>query len=45
MNIIHLKYAVEVARFGSINKASESLNMAQPNISRAIKDLESDVGT
>ena len=44
MNIIHLKYAVEVARFGSINKASESLNMAQPNISRAIKDLESDVG-
>ncbi len=44
MNIIHMKYAVEVARLGSINKASESLNMAQPNISRAIKDLEADVG-
>ncbi len=44
MNIIHMKYAVEVARYGSINKASESLGMAQPNISRAIKDLEADLG-
>lgn len=43
MNIIHMKYAVEVARVGSINKASENLSMAQPNISRAIKDLESDL--
>jgi len=44
MNIIHLKYAVEVAKVGSINKASENLGMAQPNISRAIKDLEADLG-
>lgn len=44
MNIIHLKYAIEVANAGSINKASENLGMAQPNISRAIKDLESDIG-
>ncbi len=44
MNIIHLKYAIEVAKVGSINKASENLGMAQPNISRAIKDLEADVG-
>ena len=29
---------------GSINKASETLGMAQPNISRAIKELESDLG-
>ncbi len=43
MNIIHMKYAVEVAKVGSINKASENLGMAQPNISRAIKDLESDL--
>ena len=43
MNIIHMKYAVEVAKVGSINKASENLSMAQPNISRAIKDLESDL--
>ncbi|MBQ8896542.1 MAG: LysR family transcriptional regulator [Clostridia bacterium] len=44
MNIFHMKYAVEVARLGSINKASETLGMAQPNISRAIKELESDLG-
>lgn len=44
MNILHIKYAVEVARVGSINKASENLGMAQPNISRAIKDLEADFG-
>ncbi len=43
MNIIHLKYAVEVALLGSISKASESLAVAQPNISRAIKDLESEL--
>ncbi len=40
MNILHLKYAVEVANAGSINKAAESLYMGQPNLSRAIKDLE-----
>lgn len=43
MNIIHLKYAVEVALLGSISRASESLAVAQPNISRAIKDLESEL--
>ena len=44
MNILHLKYAVEVARLGSLNKASETLLIAQPNISRSIKDLEADLG-
>ncbi len=44
MNIFHIKYAIEVAKVGSINKASENLGMAQPNISRAIKDLEADFG-
>lgn len=44
MNIVHIKYAVEVAKIGSINKASENLGMAQPNISRAIKDLEAEFG-
>ena len=44
MNIIHLKYAIEVAKAGSINKAGETLNIAQPNISRALKDLEADIG-
>lgn len=44
MNILHMKYAVEVARAGSLNKASERLFVASPNISRSIKELEADLG-
>lgn len=44
MNLIHLKYAVEVAAAGSINKAAENLYMGQPNLSRAIRELESSLG-
>lgn len=39
-----MKYAVEVARVGSLNKASETLLVAVPNISRSIKELESSLG-
>jgi DNA-binding transcriptional LysR family regulator len=39
-----MKYAVEVARIGSINKAAEELYIAQSNLSRCIKDLEADLG-
>ena len=44
MNILHMKYAVEVAKAGSLSKASEVLLIAAPNISRSIKELESDLG-
>jgi len=44
MNILHMKYAVEVAKTGSLSAASESLIIAQPNLSRAIKSLEADLG-
>ncbi len=44
MNLLHMKYAVEVARVGSLHKASEVLLVAVPNISRSIKELESDLG-
>ena len=44
MNLLHVKYAVEVARLGSLNKAAETLMIAQPNISRSIKELEADLG-
>lgn len=44
MNIMHLKYAVEIAQTGSLNKAAENLYMGQPNLSRAIKDLEASLG-
>lgn len=44
MNLLHLKYAVEVAKTGSINKAADILMIAQPNLSRSIKELEADLG-
>ena len=44
MNILHVKYAVEVAKVGSLSKASENLLVAMPNISRSIKELEADLG-
>ena len=43
MNTLHLSYAVEVERCGSITQAAENLYMAQPNLSKAIKDLEEDM--
>lgn len=44
MNILHVRYAVEVAKAGSLSKAAEVLLVAQPNISRSIKELEADLG-
>jgi len=44
LNILHLKYAVEVAKTRSISKAAENLYMGQPNLSRAIKELEASLG-
>ena len=44
MNILHMKYAVEIAKAGSLNKASEKLLVAQPNLSRSVKELEGDLG-
>ena len=44
MNILHMKYAVEVAKAGSLNKAAQTLLIAQPNLSRSIKELESELG-
>ncbi|MBQ4037035.1 MAG: LysR family transcriptional regulator [Clostridia bacterium] len=44
MNILHLKYAVEVERTRSITGAAANLFMSQPNLSRAIKELEESLG-
>lgn len=44
MNLLQMKYALEVAKAGSVNKAAETLYVAQPNISRSIKELEADLG-
>lgn len=44
MNLLFFKYAVEIANTMSISKAAENLYMGQPNLSRAIKELEKELG-
>lgn len=44
MNLLHMKYALEVAQTGSLNKAAERLLIGQPNLSRAVKELETSLG-
>ncbi len=44
MNILHLKYVVCIAENGSINKAAEEMHVAQPNLSRVVKEMEADLG-
>lgn len=44
MDIRHLQYFIEVARFQSFTKAAEHLFISQPTISKMIKNLEEDLG-
>lgn len=44
LNLTHLKYMVEVERMGSITKAAAALYMGQPNLSKAIKEMEREIG-
>lgn len=44
MNLLHLKYAVEVSETNSMTRAAENLYTAQPNLSRAIAELEKALG-
>ena len=44
MNTLHLKYAVEVERAGSITKAADRLYMNQPHLSKTIHELEETLG-
>ncbi len=39
-----MRYAVEIARQGSISRASQSLLVAQPNLSRCMRELEEELG-
>ncbi len=43
MHLLHMKHALEVAKAGSLSKASEVLLIAAPKISRSIKELEADL--
>ena len=45
MNTQYLKYAVEVEKTGSFTKAAQNLYMSQPRLSKAIRELEAQLGT
>lgn len=44
MDILHLNYFIEVARQKSFTKASRTLLVSQPSISKVIKTLENELG-
>jgi DNA-binding transcriptional LysR family regulator len=43
MTLQQLKYAVEVAKLGSISETAKRLYVSQPRLSNAIKELESEI--
>lgn len=44
MNTLYLKYALEIEQTGTITQAAQNLYMAQPNLSKALHDLEDELG-
>ena len=44
MNLMRIKYFVEVAKWGSFSKAAQMLYVSQPNLSRQIALMEQEVG-
>lgn len=44
MTIQQLKYLVEISKYGTINMAAKHLFISQPAISKAIKELEKELG-
>lgn len=45
MNILYFRYALEIAECGSLSRAAERLYIGQPNLSRAMRELEGTLGT
>lgn len=43
MNTLHLQYIITVAEYGSINKASQQLNMKNQYLSYLIKNMEDEL--
>ena len=44
MTLQHLRYVLAVSECGTMNRASERLNVAQPSLSTAIRALEEELG-
>lgn len=44
MTLQQIKYALTIAKTGSMNKAAETLFVSQPSLSAAIHELEKEVG-
>jgi DNA-binding transcriptional LysR family regulator len=44
MTLVQLRYLIQVAESGSISAAAEKLFIAQPSLSKAIAELESEMG-
>lgn len=44
MNLMRIKYFVEVAKWGSFSKAAQTLYVSQPNLSRQIALMEQEMG-
>ena len=44
MNITELRYLVAIMKWGSVSAAAKQLYVAQPNVSKALKNLEEEYG-
>lgn len=44
MKLQQLKYVIEIVRCGSINEAARNLYISQPTLSKAVKELEKEIG-
>ena len=44
MNITELRYLVAIMKWGSVSAAAKQMYAAQPNVSKALKNLEEEYG-